>query len=39
MARKAFIAAGLLAVIFVMTNTLRAQDARGVLQAAAKAMP
>src|SRR5262245_11732509 len=38
MARKVFIAAGFLAVIFVMTTALRAQDARGVLQAAAKAM-
>jgi len=38
MTRKVFIAIGLMAVIFLMTNTLRAQDAKNVLQAAAKAM-
>src|SRR6516225_1288716 len=38
MARKLFVFAVLLAVIVVMSGTLRAQDARGVLQAAEKAM-
>jgi hypothetical protein len=38
MARKVFIVSGLLAVIILMTGSLRAQDARAVLQAAVKAM-
>ena len=38
MARKLFVFAVLLAVIVMMSGTLRAQDARGVLQAAEKAM-
>ena len=38
MARKVFVIGLLLALSFAMRDTLRAQDARGVLQAAVKAM-
>src|SRR2546422_4921404 len=38
MRRKVYVAAALLALIVAMRETLRAQDARGVLQAAVKAM-
>src|SRR3989454_12143350 len=38
MRRKVYVAAALLALILAMRETQRAQDARGVLQAAMKAM-